>query len=41
MSRQLVLALNTEIAEKYYFIEHTEYYLNVIVWIAPGSHTLT
>ena len=41
MSRQLVLALNTEMAEKYYFIEHTEDYSNVFVWVAPGSHTLT
>ena len=41
MSRQLVLAPNTEIAEKYYFIEHTEDYFNVFVWVAPGTHTLT
>ena len=34
-------AKNTEMAEKYYFIEHTEDYLNVFVWVAPGSHTLT
>ena len=38
MSRQLVLALNTEMVEKYYFIEHTEDYLNVFVWVVPGSH---
>ena len=41
MSMQLVLALNTEMAEKYYFTERTEDYLNVFVWVAPGSHTLT
>ena len=41
MSRQLDLALNTEMAEKYYFTEHTEDYLNVFDWVAPGSHTLT
>ena len=42
MNRQLVLALNTKIAEKYYFIEHTEDYLNVFVLVASGSlHTLT
>ena len=35
------LALNTEMAEKYYFTEHTEDYLNVFVWVAPGSDTLT
>ena len=34
-------AKNTEMAEKYYFIEHTEEYLNVFVWVAPGLHTLT
>ena len=41
MSRHLVLALNTEMAEKYYFIEHTENYLKMFVWVTPGSHTLT
>ena len=41
MSRQLVLALNTEMVEKYFFIEHTEDNLNVFVWVAPGSRTLT
>ena len=41
MSRQLVLALNMEMAEKYYFFEHTENYLIVFVRVAPGSHTLT
>ena len=41
MSRQLVIALNTEVAEKYYFIEYTEDYFNVFVWVAPGSHTVT
>ena len=40
MCRQLVLALNTEMAEKY-FNEHTEDYLNAFVGVAPGSHTLT
>ena len=35
------MALNTEMVEKYFFIEHTEDYLNVFVWVAPGSHTLT
>ena len=40
MSRQLVLVLNTEMAERYYFIEHTEDYLNVFIWVAPGLHTL-
>ena len=42
MSRKLVLALkHPEMAENYYFIEHTEDYLNVFVWVAPGSHVLT
>ena len=41
MSRQLVLALNTEMAEKHYFIEHTEDYFNVFIWVAPGLHTPT
>ena len=41
MSRQLILALNTEMTEKHYFIEHTEDYLYVFVWAAPGTHTLT
>ena len=41
MGRQLVLALNIEMAEKYYFIEHTEDYFNVFVGVAPGTHTLT
>ena len=41
MSGQLTLALNTEMSEKYYFIEHKEDYLNVFVWAAPGTHTLT
>ena len=40
MSRQLVSALNTEMAEKYYSIEHTENYLNVFVWTSPDTHTL-
>ena len=40
MSRQLFLVLNTEMAEKHYFIEHTDY-LNVFVWVVPGTHTLT
>ena len=25
---------------KIFFIEHTEDYLNVFVWVAPGSHRL-
>ena len=41
MSRQFVLALDTEMAEKYYFIEHTEDYFNLFVSVAPGTHTLT
>ena len=36
MSRELVLALNTEMAEKYYFTEHTEDNLNVFVWVCAG-----
>ena len=32
---------NTEMAEKYYFIVHTEDYFNVFFGVAPGSHTLT
>ena len=34
-------ALNTEMAEKYFFTEHTEDYFNVFVWVDPGTHTLT
>ena len=36
-----MLALNTKMVEKYNFIEHTEDYFNVFVWVAPGTHTLT
>ena len=38
MSRQLVLPLNTETAEKYYFIEHTED-LNVCLGCAGFAYT--